>query len=92
MTATETSFAAPYVAVCTSGTATGSAPTLGLSTSNATGDSVTALPLGHWAIKAKSGARNLTVNVWVKPDGVYAVDGTGASTTKYPGAITIALP
>jgi Tfp pilus assembly protein PilV len=93
MTAKETSFPAPYVAVCTSGTATGSAPTLGLSTSSATGDSVTALPLGHWAIKATSGARNLTVNVWVKPDGVYAVDGTtGASTTKYPGAITMALP
>jgi len=32
------------------------------------------------------------LNVWVKPDAVYAVDATGASTTAYSGPITVAIP
>ncbi len=100
-TAAETStFAAPYSAVCTDGTATGSAPTLGLTTLNATGDSVTSLPLGHWTIRATctrgmpacvSSNKSGSVNVWVKPDGVYAVDAAGASTTMFTGPITVVV-
>jgi prepilin-type N-terminal cleavage/methylation domain-containing protein len=101
-TAAETSYPAPYAAVCTSGTGTGAAPTLGLTTLNATGDSVTGMPLGHWTVTATcvkntpkcSTTKNLTgtVKLWVKPDGVYAVNSTtGASTTKYTGAITVVV-
>ncbi|MCU1467258.1 MAG: hypothetical protein JWM72_3186 [Actinomycetia bacterium] len=102
-TVTETtSYPAPYAAVCTNGTGTGSAPTLGLVTLNATGDSVTGLPLGHWTITAScasntancSTSRSLTgtVKVWVKPDGVYAVNSaTGASTTKFAGPVTVVV-
>ena len=53
------------------------APTLGLVSSDLAGLSTTALPLGHWTLKATSGARTGVVNVWVKPDGVYLVDGAG---------------
>lgn len=94
VTATEATFAAPYVAVCTAlpGTATsGSLPAYGLTASNATGDSVTSLPLGHFAIKAQSGTKKGTVNVWVKPDGVYGVSGTGAATTKFGGSIPVPI-
>jgi Tfp pilus assembly protein PilV len=98
-TAAETAtFPAPYAAQCTTGTATGSAPTLGLTTTNATGDSTTALPLGHWTLKATcikpaapcpTSNKVGTVNVWVKPDAVYAVDAGGASTTAFAGPITV---
>jgi hypothetical protein len=101
-TAAETSYPAPYAAVCTSGTGPGAAPTLGLVTLNATGDSVTGMPLGHWTITAScvkntpkcSTTKNLTgsVAVWVKPDGVYAVNSaTGASTTKFTTPITVVV-
>ncbi len=100
-TAAETStFAAPYSAVCTSGTATGSAPTLGLTTLTATGDSLTNLPLGHFTLKATctrgmpactTANKTGSVNVWVKPDGVYSVSATGAALTKYPGAIVVVV-
>jgi prepilin-type N-terminal cleavage/methylation domain-containing protein len=95
-----TSFGAPYASVCTSGTASGTAPTLGLVTLDATGDSVTALPLGHWTLKAKctkpaapcpAANTQATLDVWVKPDGVYAVDGTGESTTAFVGPITMVV-
>ncbi len=93
VTAAETSFSAPYVAVCTAGTA--SAPSLpapyGLAATNATGDSVTGMPLGHFTIKAQSGAKKGSVNVWVKPDGVYGVSGTGAATTKFGGSIPVPI-
>ncbi len=91
MTALETSYAAPYAAVCTSGTATSPAPTLGLVTTDATGDSITAMPLGHWTLEAKSGPKSGSVNVWVMPDGVYAVDGSGAATSKYTGPIVVVV-
>ena len=96
-----TTFGVPYSSVCTSGTATGSAPTLGLVTLNATGDSVTALPLGHWTLKAvcnkpaaacPSANKSVSLNVWVKPDAVYGVDSSGASTTAYVGPIVMVLP
>jgi Tfp pilus assembly protein PilV len=100
-TASETTtFAAPYGAVCTNGTATGIAPTLGLVTTNATGDSVTALPLGHFTITATctkpaapcpSANKVATRNIWVKPDGVYAVAGTGAAATLFAGPITMVV-
>lgn len=86
-TAVETSsFPAPNGAVCTSGTANTTPPTLGLVATNATGDSLTSVPLGHWTIKAVSGPN---VNVWVKPDGVYSVNASGVATTKYAGPITV---
>jgi Tfp pilus assembly protein PilV len=100
-TAGETAaFGAPYTAVCTNGTATAAPPTLGLATTSATGDSTTALPLGHWTITAKCTAgapacptadAGGSVNVWVRPDGVYDVDGSGAYTTMYPGPITVTV-
>ena len=92
MTAPETtSFPVPNSAVCTSGTANGSAPTLGLVTTDASGNSITALPLGHWTIKAHSGTKNGQVNVWVKPDAVYAVDGNGNATAAFGGPITVVV-
>ena len=98
--AESSSFAPPYSAVCTTGTATSSPPTLTLATTNATGDSVTALPLGHWTIQATcvkpqaacpTSNATASLNVWVKPDAVYGVDGTGASTTAFVGPITMVV-
>jgi Tfp pilus assembly protein PilV len=95
-----TTFGVPYTSVCTAGTATGTAPTLGLVTLSATGDSVTALPLGHWTLKAvcnkpaaacPTANASATLNVWVKPDAVYGVDATGASTAPYAGPITMVV-
>jgi hypothetical protein len=99
-----TSFGVPYTALCTNGTATGVAPTLGLATLNATGDSLTALPLGHWTLNAKCihgapacpGAtsafdRTKSLNVWVRPDAVYGVNASGASTTPFVGPITMVV-
>jgi Tfp pilus assembly protein PilV len=95
-----TTFAAPYTAVCTSGTATGTAPTLSLATTNATGDSVTALPLGHFTITAKctkpaapcpAANKVATQNIWVKPDGVYSVLSSGASSTLLTGPIVMVV-
>ncbi|HWS44403.1 MAG TPA: hypothetical protein VN636_00950 [Acidimicrobiia bacterium] len=46
VTAAETTtFGAPYTAVCTSGTGSGSTPTIGLVQTDANGNSVTAVPL-----------------------------------------------
>jgi len=95
-----TTFGVPYTAVCTTGTASGTGPTLGLVTLNATGDSVTALPLGHWTLKATcnkpaapcvAANKSATLNVWVKPDAVYGVDATGAATVPYVGPITMVV-
>ncbi len=92
MTATTTTnFAAPYGAVCTSGIGTGTAPTLGLVTSDAGGNSVTAMPLGHFTVTARSGTKVGSVKVWVKPDGVYAVNSGGASTTLYSTPVTVVV-
>jgi hypothetical protein len=91
VTAATTSFAAPYTAVCTSGTGTGTVSTLGLVTSDAAGNSVTAMPLGHWTITAQSGPKVGSVNVWVQPDGVYAVDASGAATTLYATPVTVVI-
>lgn len=90
--AAETSgFAAPYTAVCTSGTGSGTAPTLGLVATDAAGNSVTGVPLGHWTITARKGTKAGSVNVWVKPDAVYAVNSSGASTTAYSAPITVVV-
>ncbi len=100
-TASETTgLPVPYSAVCTSGTATGTAPTLGLVTTDAAGNSVTALPLGHWTVTvtclkgaAACPTSNQTgsVNVWVQPSGVYAVDASGAATTLYSTPVTVVV-
>jgi Tfp pilus assembly protein PilV len=95
-----TTFAAPYTAVCTSGTATGTAPTLGLVTTDASGNSVTSLPLGHWTVTAKctkpaaacpAANKVGSVNVWVQPGGVYAVNASGTAGAKFAGAVTVVV-
>ncbi len=96
-----TSYPAPYGAVCTNGTTSASAPTLGLVTTDAAGNSVTDLPLGHWTITAQclrgaaacpTSNKTGTVNVWVQPGGVYGVNpATGAATTLFPGAIPVTV-
>jgi hypothetical protein len=77
--------------VCTSGGVAGSAATLGLATTNTTGSSVTGVPLGHYTIKATSGTKTGSMNVWVKPDGVYQVDLNGNATSILTGPITLAV-
>jgi hypothetical protein len=89
--ADKTNYGSPYTVSCTSGTANSAAATVGLANTDTSGNSVAAVPLGHWSITAVKGARRGTVNVWVKPDGVYAVDSTGASTTLYPGAVPVTV-
>jgi hypothetical protein len=92
VTATDnTSYATPYAVSCTTGTANSAAATIGLVNTDAGGNSVTAVPLGHWTITARSGSKVGTVNVWVKPDGVYAVDATGAATTLYSTPVTVVV-
>jgi hypothetical protein len=95
-----TTFASPYTAVCTSGTATGTAPTLGLVTTDASGNSVTSLPLGHWTVTATcikpaaacAAANKVgSVNVWVQPGGVYAVNASGSAGAKFPGPVTVVV-
>jgi Tfp pilus assembly protein PilV len=89
LTATETtSFPSPYNAVCTSGEATGSAPTLGLVTTT-NGVSTTAVPLGHWTIKATLGTKHGSVNVWRKVTGVFNVTAAGASTGSALATVTV---
>lgn len=81
ITATETSgYLAPYTAVCTSGGASGSLPTIGLVTTSAAGTSTTAIPLGHWTINATSGTKHGTVKIWRRITGVFAVTASGASS------------
>jgi hypothetical protein len=91
VSAVSTNFAVPYTSVCTSGAATGAAPTLGMVTSDAGGNSVTAMPLGHFTVTARSGPKVGSVNVWVKPDGVYAVNASGAATTLYAAPVTVVV-
>jgi hypothetical protein len=91
----------PYSAVCTSGTATSSAAPLTLQTTDAAGNSVTALPLGHFTItvKCNRGAaacltsnKTGTANIWVQPTGVYGVNvATGAATTLFAGAVPVTV-
>ena len=90
LTATETTtFSTPYNAVCTSGEGSGSAPTLGLVTTTAGGTSTTAVPLGHWTIKATLGAKHGSVNVWRRVTGVFNVTGAGASTGSALATVTV---
>jgi hypothetical protein len=81
-----------YTQVCTSGTGTGSPPTLGLVATNTAGNSTTALPLGHWTIKAVKGTKNGQTNVWVKPDGIWAVSSsTGLATSLITLPVTVTV-
>lgn len=99
--ATETTtYPVPYTAVCTSGTATGTAPTLGLVTTDASGNSITSVPLGHWTVTATcikpaaacpAANKVGSVNVWVQPTGVYAVNPSGTAGAKYVGPITVVV-
>jgi Tfp pilus assembly protein PilV len=86
-----TTYSSPYTVNCMSGTANAAAPTLGLVTTDAAGNSVTAVPLGHLTVTARAGAKVGTVKVWVMPDGVYAVNAAGAATSVYPGAIPVVV-
>ncbi len=80
LTATETSFSAPYTAVCTNGGGSGSLPTLGLVSTGAPGTSTTAIPLGHWTISATAGTKHGSINIWRDVTGIYAVTAGGAET------------
>jgi Tfp pilus assembly protein PilV len=96
VTATATAtFPAPngqYTRVCTSGTGTGTAPTLGLVTTDTAGNSTTAMPLGHWTISAVKGTKSGQTNVWVQPDGTYNVSSsTGLATTKITGPVNVTV-
>ena len=92
VTATETtSNPSPYTAVCTNGGGSGSAPTLGLVTTSAAGTSTTAIPLGHWTIKATSGSKTGTVKVWRRITGVFNVTSTGASTGSALATVTVTV-
>ena len=92
LTATETTGSpSPYNAVCTNGGAAGSPATLGLVTSAADGTSTTAVPLGHWTIRAVSGTKSGTVDVWRRVSGVFntiagASTGTALTTVTVPVA------
>jgi hypothetical protein len=89
---TSKSFAAPNAINCTNGTANISPPSLNMTNSNSTGDTVAAIPLGHFTLAAKSGLKTRSVDIWSKPDGVYAVDTAGNATTLYLAPIVLQLP
>jgi hypothetical protein len=93
ITAKASSFSAPYTAVCTNGGSAGIPPTIGLVASDASGVSLTGVPLGHWSITATAGTQKNTtpVDVWVMPDGVYAVTGGGAQTGSPLSTVTVAI-
>lgn len=90
-TMTLTSTAPTSSGACPSGT-----PTYNLvsSSSTATGaTSTTGVPLGHYQITATTGsgqnAKTGTLKVWVRPDGVWAVDAAGNATTLFAGPVTV---
>jgi hypothetical protein len=92
VTATETTGnPSPYTAVCTSGAASGAAPTLGMVTTDAAGTSTTAMPLGHWSIKAVVGPKQGTTKVWRRITGVFATTATGASTGSALTTVTVTV-
>jgi hypothetical protein len=66
-------------------------PTYGLVATGAAGTSANATGLGHMRITATGGGKTGSVNVWVKPDGTYAVDGSGNSTTLYAGSVPVVV-
>ena len=92
VTATETTgYASPYNSVCTSGSGSGTAATLGLVASDATGTSLNAVPLGHWSIKAVSGTKQGTTKVWRRITGVFNVTTGGASTGTAITSVTVTV-
>ena len=92
LTATATTgYPAPYSSVCLNGAASGSAPTLGLVTTDAGGLSTTAVPLGHMTITARSGPKVGTVKIWRRITGVYNVTAAGASTGTAQPLITVTV-
>ncbi len=92
VTATETtSNPSPYNAVCTSGAGSGSAPTLGMVTTNAAGTSTTAMPLGHWSIKAVVGPKQGITKIWREITGVFATTATGAATGSALATVTVTV-
>jgi prepilin-type N-terminal cleavage/methylation domain-containing protein len=72
--------------VCPSGR-----PTYGLPNSDASGNTTAGVSLGHLTITARSGTKVGTAKVWVKPDGTWAVDGSGNATSKFGGAVTVSV-
>jgi Tfp pilus assembly protein PilV len=92
VTATETTgYASPYTSVCTNGGASGTAPTLGMVTTDAAGTSTTAMPLGHWSIKAVVGTKQGTTKIWRRITGVFAVTTGGASTGSALPVVTVTV-
>jgi hypothetical protein len=90
LTASETTgYASPYNAICTNGGAAGSAPTIGLVTTDASGTSLTAVPLGHWTINATAGTKTGSVKVWRRITGVFNVTTGGASTGSAIPTVTV---
>jgi Tfp pilus assembly protein PilV len=86
-----TTFPSPYTVVCTAGIDNTAAPVLTLVPADAAGTSVGGVPLGHFTIVGESGPRNGTTDVWVMPDGVYAVDASGAATFPYAGPVPVVV-
>lgn len=92
VTATETTgYASPYTAVCTSGGGSGTAPTLGMVTTSAAGTSTTAMPLGHWSIKAVVGTKQGTTKIWRRITGTFAVTTGGAATGSALTVVTVTV-
>ena len=90
ITATETTTnPSPYLAICTNGVSSGTAPTLNLVTSGAGGVSLTAMPLGHWTINVTSGTKHGTVNIWRRITGVFNTTATGASSGSALATVTV---
>ena len=92
LTATATTgYAAPYTSVCLSGGASGTSPTYGLVTTDAGGLSTTGVPLGHFTITARSGAKVGTAKIWRRITGVFNVTAGGASTGTAQPLITVTV-
>ena len=92
LTASETTgYPSPNNAVCMTGGATGSAPTYGLVSTDATGMSTTAVPLGHLTVRAQSGTKSGTVKIWRTDTGVFGVDSSGNVTGAALPFVTVAV-
>jgi hypothetical protein len=92
LTATETtSNPSPNTAICTNGGGAGTAATIGLVTTSATGTSTTAVPLGHWTINATSGSKHGTVKIWRRITGLFNVTSSGATTGSAIPSITVTV-
>jgi hypothetical protein len=90
-TVTITSTASTAGGACPGGTPTYNLPNTGSGTPTALGTSSAGVPLGHYTITATSGSKSGTQKIWVKPDGTYAVDTAGNSTTLFVGPVAVTV-